>query len=76
MKGLAHNIGKRRRLTIDEENYYLVVTDGADGWQIDITCPRENAPENMKLRGILEKICAAVNELSAEVAAMQTEKAA
>lgn len=64
----APNLGKRRRVTIDGEHYYVIVTNGPDGWQVDCTCPRENAPENGKLRGAIEKICAAINGLSAEVA--------
>ena len=63
----APNVGLRRRITIDGEHYYLIVTDGPDGWTVDITAPRENAPENARLRGILESLCGAVSEMIAEV---------
>lgn len=61
------NTGLRRRLTIDGEHYYLIVTDGPDGLRLDATAPRENAPDNLRLRGILDTICAAATEMIAEV---------
>lgn len=67
MKDMEANTGQRRRMTIDGEHYYLIVTNGPDGWRIDITAPRENAPENARLRGILESLCGAVSEMIAEV---------
>lgn len=64
----APNTGKRRRLTLDGEHYYLIVTDGPDGAAVDITCPRENAPEHAKLRGILEAVTTCITDMLAEVA--------
>lgn len=63
----APNTGKRRRVTIDGEYYYLIVTTGPDGAAVDITCPRENAPEHAKLRGILETITSNITEMLMEV---------
>lgn len=60
------NIGKRRRIKIDGENYYLIVTDGPDGPAVDITCPRENAPENVRMRHAVETITNNINEMLAE----------
>lgn len=67
MKGESPNTGLRRRITVDGEHYYLIVTDGPDGLQLDVTAPRENAPENARLRGILETICGAATKMIAEV---------
>lgn len=67
MKGLTPNTGKRRRIEIDGENYYLIVTDGPDGFAVDITCPRENAPENIRMRRAVEVITCNINEMLAEV---------
>lgn len=61
------NHGIRRRLTLDGEHYYLIVTAGPDGAAVDITCPRENAPEHAKLRGILEAVTSSITEMLAEV---------
>ena len=63
----APNTGLRRRLTLDGEHYYIIVTNGPDGPVIDVTAPRENAPENGKLRQILENICTTINTMIAEV---------
>lgn len=65
--GHTPNTGKRRRLTLEGENYYLIVTVGPDGPAVDITCPRENAPENMRMRCIVEAITAGINEIFAEI---------
>lgn len=63
----APNTGLRRRITVDGEHYYLIVTDGPDGLWLDCTAPRENAPENARMRAILEGICDAATEMIAEV---------
>lgn len=49
--------GTRRRISINGENYYLIVTRGEHGPHICVTCPRENAPENRRIRGALEGLC-------------------
>ncbi len=51
--------GQRRRITVDGEHYYLIVTSGPDGWHICATCARENAPERAATRRIVDQICEA-----------------
>lgn len=51
--------GQRRRITVDGEHYYLIVTRGPDGWHICATCARENAPERAATRRIVDQICEA-----------------
>lgn len=63
----APNLGRRRRVTIEGEHWYLIVSRGPDGVCVDITCPRENAPEHAKLRAIMETVCANLNPLLTEV---------
>ena len=46
--------GQRRRIEIDGEHYYIILTWDDGAASIDITCPRENAPENTHLRAVLE----------------------
>lgn len=65
--GLTPNVGLRRRVRIEGEHYYLVVTRGPDGYAVDVTCPRENAPDNTRVRGIVETLTAHINHLLAEV---------
>lgn len=52
----------RKRIKIDNENYYLIV--GKDF--IHATCPRENAPENVKVRAILDQVCEAISAIRRE----------
>lgn len=61
------NIAKRSRISIDGENWYLIVSIGPEGPAVDITCPRENAPENARMRGFMENITRNINELFAEL---------
>lgn len=56
-------VGYRHRLQIGGENYYLIVDRGPDGPCINITCPRENAPENAQMRQILERVCVAATAM-------------
>lgn len=51
--------GQRRRITVDGEHYYLIVTRGPDGWHICATCARENALERAATRRIVDQICEA-----------------
>lgn len=55
--------GQRRRIEIGGENYYIVVTHGDSGPHVCATCPRENAPENRKMRNILETVCSTITEM-------------
>ena len=65
--GLTPNVGLRRRIGIEGENYYLVVTRGPDGYAVDVTCPRENAPDNRRVRGIVETLTEHINHMLTEV---------
>lgn len=65
---MTPNTGKRRRIPVEGESWYLIVTIGPEGPAVDITCPRENAPENARMRGFMENITRNINELFAEVA--------
>ena len=47
---------KRHKITIDGENFYLIV---GDNW-VRVTTPYENRPENHKLRVIVDTLCAAI----------------
>lgn len=60
--------GLRRRIEIDGESYYLIVTHDGTAPALTITCPRENAPDNIKTRRIVENICTAANEMLEELA--------
>ena len=56
--------GQRRRIEIDGEHYYIILTRSDDGSvNIDTTCPRENAPENTHLRAVLETVCETITEM-------------
>lgn len=63
---MTPNTGKRRRVTIEGEHWYVIVTGGPDGPAVDITCPRENALEHAKLRGQLEMITGVINDMLTE----------
>ena len=51
--------GKRRKETIDGENYYILLTDT----HLDITTPFENRPENIKQRVIINHLCKSISKL-------------
>lgn len=55
--------GIRKRVSIDGESLYIIVTHGEEGPHICCTCPRENAPENMRLRTVTDAICSTVTEM-------------
>lgn len=63
----ADGLGYRGRVIIDGENYYITVTDGDEGFRVTITCPRENSPENTKLRTMMEQISTNINMLSRRI---------
>ena len=66
------NIAKRSRISIDGESWYLIVSIGPDGPSVDITCPRENAPENARMRGFMEGLTRNINELFTELSHANT----
>lgn len=49
----------RRRVEIDGKNYYVVVGETF----VDITPPRENRPENLKTRVMLETLCREITSI-------------
>ena len=55
--------GQRRRIEIGGENYYIIVTRGDNGPHVCATCPRENAPDNAKMRAVLETVCSTITEM-------------
>lgn len=57
--------GKRLKLEIAGENYYLIATRGEDGG-IDyfVTVPEMNKPTGRARRETADRICAACSELS------------
>lgn len=57
--------GKRTRVCIDKENYYLTATRAIDGG-IDFTptVPRENDPSMSRERMAVETICREASRLS------------
>lgn len=58
-------IGKRIRMTIAGENYYLIGTRADDGGlDYTVTVPDENKPTGQKQRETAERICAACSDLS------------
>lgn len=61
--------GKRVRLTIAGENYYLIGTRNINDSGIDftVTVPDENKPTGRARRENAERICAACSELSRRV---------
>lgn len=51
--------GKRVKIEINEENYYLYISDKS----LVITCPRENAPDMKHERDAMELISRKVTEI-------------
>ena len=61
----TEDLGKRVRMTIAGENYYLIaVRCGDGGVDFLITVPDENRPTGQRQRETAERICAACSELS------------
>lgn len=52
----------RKRITINDENYYLVVGDTF----VMATVPYENRPERMKERQVVESLCTEITSLLEE----------
>ena len=61
------NLGKRRRLTLEGETYYLLVTAGGDGWTVEISAGHD-APPHSRTRRIIETMVEEINAMIAEVA--------
>jgi hypothetical protein len=58
-------VGKRVRLSIAGEHYYLIGTRAADGGiDYTVTCPDENKATGVQRRITAEKICAECSVLS------------
>ena len=59
----SEDLGKRLRLTIAGENYYLIAVRCEDGG-VDflITVPDENRPTGQRQRETAERICAACSQ--------------
>ena len=51
--------GKRKRIEINKQNFYLIVT----GDSVTCTVPHENRPEQKELRNIVDTLCAEISEL-------------
>lgn len=56
-------IGKRRRIKIDGQNYYMFVSHTT----IDITMPEENRDDNLDQREILDQLCLHASALLKEI---------
>lgn len=50
--------GLRRVVQIEDENYYLVVTQNS----VTATVPYENRPGNVRLRVIVDKLCEEISK--------------
>lgn len=61
------NHGKRLLVTLDGDPYYVIVTTGPDGRQVDCICALETSEPDPKMRRAIDILCAAINYLSAEV---------
>lgn len=59
------NVGKRRRVNIEGEYYYLVCSNGADGPAVDITADCD-VPIYSKTKRIVETLCNRINDLFEE----------
>jgi len=57
--GLKYDACVRRKMVIDGEHFYLVVGKTF----IQCVVPRENSPEQSKLRDTIETMCTHVTEL-------------
>lgn len=65
MKLSRPNLGKRRKISIEGERYYLLVTQGGDGWTVEISAAHD-VPPHSKTRRIVETLVEAVNGLVRE----------
>lgn len=51
--------GKRRRIEIAGQNYYIFVGDS----HVDVTLPYENRPENIEQRVLVNTLCKEISKL-------------
>ena len=51
-------IGVRKRVVINEENYYLTITPTS----VDATVPYENRPDRLQERIVIDTICNVITE--------------
>ena len=56
--------GKRIRISLFGENYYLTATRGVDGFDFIATVPRENDPAMSRERMAIDTICAELSALT------------
>ena len=61
--GLIGEPCKRKVIEIRGENFYLVVGQR----RVDVTVPRENAPDQSEVREVSESLCAEITELLEEL---------
>jgi hypothetical protein len=59
--------GLRKRIQIDNENFYITVTPTS----VTATIPRKNRSENMKLRQIVDALTDTITETLEELADVQ-----
>lgn len=64
---MTPNTGQRRRIEIEGERYYLLVTQGADGWTVEISADSD-VPPHSRTRRVIETLVLTINETIREVA--------
>ena len=62
----APNLGKRRRIEIEGERYYLLVTKGGDGWTVEISAGHD-VPPHSRTRQAIEALVEEINQTIQEV---------
>ena len=62
----APNTGKRRKIAIEGERYYLLVTAGGDGWTVEISAAHD-VPPHSRTRRIIETLVENINDMICEV---------
>lgn len=63
---MTPNIGKRRRIEIEGERYYLLVTQGGDGWTVEISAAHD-VPPHSRTRRAIESLVEEINHTIREV---------
>ena len=66
MKEMPPNIGKRRKIDLEGEHYYLLVTAGADGWTVEISAGHD-VPPYSRTRRAIEALVEEINKTIQEV---------
>lgn len=60
------NLGKRRKISIEGERYYLLVTQGGDGWTVEISAAHD-VPPHSRTRRAIESLVEEINHTIREV---------